>query len=193
VQEQKGVAEKTERVEQVVGVGVTHSMPAVACSDKEILQQQVTQEIPILKISHTGSGSLQVPYEFQYPITLELIADPVVSADGHTYERQAIGDSFEMNGDHATSPTTALTLRDQRSVAAPKLLAPQPAARLLTGLANHQRPFDRQHRDHPWHHLQKLKLLPGSARWTIHSKSGSCRSIQRSKPTQTICINTAMI
>ena len=32
-----------------------------------------------------------VPKAFQCPITCELLADPVIAADGHTYERDAIG------------------------------------------------------------------------------------------------------
>jgi hypothetical protein len=39
--------------------------------------------------------------------------DPVVSADGHTYERQAIVDWFKAKGNSASSPTTSLPLIDQ--------------------------------------------------------------------------------
>jgi hypothetical protein len=53
------------------------------------------------------------PHEFQCPITLDLIVDPVVAADGHTYERQAILDWFRETGQNTRSPTTSLPLTDQ--------------------------------------------------------------------------------
>jgi hypothetical protein len=46
--------------------------------------------------------------EFYCPITLEIMADPVVAVDGFSYERQAI-ESWFAHG-HSTSPRTGLPL-----------------------------------------------------------------------------------
>jgi hypothetical protein len=43
------------------------------------------------------------PHNFLCPITTELMDDPVVAMDGHTYERKAIATWFQM---HNTSPLT---------------------------------------------------------------------------------------
>lgn len=48
-----------------------------------------------------------VPRGFLCPITLELMADPVMAADGHSYERKAITAWLRA---HDTSPTTNLPL-----------------------------------------------------------------------------------
>lgn len=48
-----------------------------------------------------------VPREFVCPITSEIMEDPVVCADGHTYERAAIEAWLQS---HLTSPTTNLPL-----------------------------------------------------------------------------------
>ena len=49
-----------------------------------------------------------VPDEFLCPITLELMTDPVLAEDGHTYERSAITDWFA-NG-NGLSPKTQATM-----------------------------------------------------------------------------------
>jgi len=48
-----------------------------------------------------------IPNEFYCPITFGLMQDPVIAADGHTYEREAI-EQWLMN--HSTSPKTNLPL-----------------------------------------------------------------------------------
>ena len=50
----------------------------------------------------------EMPVEFVCPITLAGLVDPVVAADGHTYEREAILRWFRSN---ATSPKTREPLR----------------------------------------------------------------------------------
>lgn len=55
------------------------------------------------------------PNEFQCPITLEVMTDPVVCSDGHTYERKAILKWIEQSSranrqGRATSPKTAVLL-----------------------------------------------------------------------------------
>lgn len=49
----------------------------------------------------------KIPNGYECPITGELMVDPVVAADGHTYERAAIEEWFRA---HATSPLTRATL-----------------------------------------------------------------------------------
>jgi hypothetical protein len=48
------------------------------------------------------------PHEYLCPITLEIMMDPVMAEDGHTYERSAIEDWF--NRGNATSPKTQATM-----------------------------------------------------------------------------------
>merc|ERR1740121_721957 len=52
------------------------------------------------------------PHEFICPISQSIMGDPVITADGQTYERKAIEAWF---ADHQTSPVTNLPL-DNRSV-----------------------------------------------------------------------------
>ncbi len=53
------------------------------------------------------------PDDFRCPITHEIMTDPVVATDGHTYERNAIQDWFRA---HNTSPYTGAVLDDRRLV-----------------------------------------------------------------------------
>ncbi len=54
--------------------------------------------------------SLDTPNEFICPLTLEVLEDPVVAADGHTYEREAI--EQWLRSPPATSPLTNIVLPD---------------------------------------------------------------------------------
>jgi hypothetical protein len=47
------------------------------------------------------------PIEHKCPITLDVMRDPVVASDGHTYEKHAIEQHF---GIRATSPSTGLVI-----------------------------------------------------------------------------------
>ena len=51
--------------------------------------------------------SSQIPQEYLCPITLLPMTDPVICADGHTYERDAITNWLQLN---STSPMTRQTL-----------------------------------------------------------------------------------
>ena len=51
--------------------------------------------------------ALEPPFEFVCPITYEIFRDPVVAADGHTYEREAIEQWIRRR---ARSPVTNLPL-----------------------------------------------------------------------------------
>ncbi|KAK9504366.1 hypothetical protein O3M35_010714 [Rhynocoris fuscipes] len=50
------------------------------------------------------SSGVEPPHEFLCPITHQLMRDPVIANDGHTYERSAI-EAWFLNG-HTTSPMT---------------------------------------------------------------------------------------
>ena len=70
--------------------------------------------------SAAGSASW-VPQQYLCPITLVMMRDPVITADGHTYERAAIEEWLEA---HSTSPCTGAPL-------AHRVLAPSIALRQL--------------------------------------------------------------
>jgi hypothetical protein len=53
-----------------------------------------------------SEGEIVVPDEFLCPITLELMTDPVMAEDGHTYERSAIKD-WLANGNGLSPKTQA--------------------------------------------------------------------------------------
>lgn len=63
-----------------------------------------------------------VPQDFLCPITQEIMYDPVVTMDGHSYERTAIEEWFRRGG--TNSPRTGATLTDRS-------LVPNHALRLL--------------------------------------------------------------
>ena len=50
----------------------------------------------------------QIPYDYCCPCTFELFVDPVVTADGQTYERRLIQDWIDRG--NITSPITGLAL-----------------------------------------------------------------------------------
>ena len=54
--------------------------------------------------------SIQHPYEFICPINYELMRDPVIAADGHSYERAAIEEWLR---NHNTSPKTNVALANK--------------------------------------------------------------------------------
>jgi len=68
-------------------------------------------ETPGESSPHHGDDQLpsQMRPELQCPITLQVMRDPVIAADGHTYERDAIRRWFT---DHSTSPVTGAQLRN---------------------------------------------------------------------------------
>ena len=53
------------------------------------------------------------PNEFLCPITQGIMEDPVITCDGHTYEKEAISEWLE---DHDKSPLTNLTLETKRLI-----------------------------------------------------------------------------
>jgi len=61
-----------------------------------------------VKIAELSADFARVPDEFRCPITCELMEDPVICGDGHTYERSAI---VRWLGSHGSSPKTNARLQ----------------------------------------------------------------------------------
>ena len=59
---------------------------------------------------HSFRGDEGLPEDFYCPITMEVMEDPVIAADGHTYDRLAIQQSFASG--NTKSPMTNQVLFD---------------------------------------------------------------------------------
>lgn len=70
------------------------------------LRGRLLRKIEALKAEQSGP---EAPDEFLCPITRELMKDPVIAADGYSYERGSIEDWFR--GKNKTSPMTNLPLQ----------------------------------------------------------------------------------
>lgn len=84
------------------------------CTTQQLIQlesnlTQVSQRLKV-RISESVERSLQIPNEFLCPLTREVFKDPVITKDGHTYERKAIAMWF---ANHDTSPMTNMRLNDK--------------------------------------------------------------------------------
>lgn len=77
---------------------------------KFIIKPGVDDEINQLIADNFGGSEANVPDEFKCPIMMELMLDPVVAEDGHTYERRVIEQHLSVN---LKSPMTnaVLTVR----------------------------------------------------------------------------------
>ena len=67
--------------------------------------QQHQQDIDLENLEQ--EKELDTPIDYICPIIQELMRDPVITADGHSYERAAIEEWLR---DHNTSPVTGLVL-----------------------------------------------------------------------------------
>lgn len=65
--------------------------------------------VPELSSTATTESGRKVPHAFLCPITREVMKDPVIAADGYSYERRAIKQWLEQRG---TSPITNLPLHN---------------------------------------------------------------------------------
>ncbi|XP_015258023.1 PREDICTED: WD repeat, SAM and U-box domain-containing protein 1-like [Cyprinodon variegatus] len=70
------------------------------------LRGRLLRKIEALKLEQSGS---EAPDEFLCPISRELMKDPVIAADGYSYERESI-ESW-IRGKNKTSPMTNLPLK----------------------------------------------------------------------------------
>jgi len=89
-------------------------------------------------IEALSADDVAVPDEFKCPITLEVMSDPVVAGDGHTYELQAVQRHFTMNG--LVSPKT-------REVMTGSLVRNHNLRRLIAGLGQEQLDLQEQNAD----------------------------------------------
>lgn len=80
----------------------SHRMIEQTISDVDLLKQKVRQP-----------PQRSPPPDFLCPITRAVMHCPMVTCDGHTYEKQAIKQWLERN---TTSPRTGLVLRSNRLV-----------------------------------------------------------------------------
>jgi hypothetical protein len=60
----------------------------------------------VAKLKFANDKGFEIPSEFISSITLEVISDPVITADGQTYDREAISAWFKNNPGKITSPLT---------------------------------------------------------------------------------------
>ena len=82
--------------------------------DTPVQQQQPSPPLP--PAASSSHGAVQAPVEdipsdFLCPIFLKVMADPMVCADGNTYEKRAIERWFAEG--HLTSPLTNQTLQER--------------------------------------------------------------------------------
>lgn len=84
--------------------------------------------------------SSEIPNGFICPITIEIMDDPVIAADGHSYERMAIEGWFRTG--HDKSPMTGLALANQDLI--PNVNLRKAIAEYLEKRPNLQRILDQQ-------------------------------------------------
>ncbi|XP_035460710.2 uncharacterized protein LOC118283111 isoform X1 [Scophthalmus maximus] len=107
-----------EGLEELVGIFKANNIdgPELSQLDKETaaelgiesvgLRGRLLRKTEALKSEQSDS---EVPDEFMCPITTELMKDPVIAADGYSYERESI--ETWIRGKNKTSPMTNLALQ----------------------------------------------------------------------------------
>ena len=109
---EKRAAEADDEAEMVAGLAgrvVAEAKKRAEDAEKRAVEAEKraveAEEMAELAVINGSSGKC---FErFMCPITQRLIKDPVITCDGHTYEREAIEKWFVM---HVTSPLTGLAL-----------------------------------------------------------------------------------
>uniref|UniRef100_H3DGE9 WD repeat, SAM and U-box domain-containing protein 1 n=1 Tax=Tetraodon nigroviridis TaxID=99883 RepID=H3DGE9_TETNG len=109
---------REEGLQDLIGIFTTHNIDGAELTrlDKDTaaelgieslgLRSRLMRKIEALKAEESGSG---VPDEFLCPITRALMKDPVIAADGYSYERASI--QSWLSGKNKTSPMTNLPLQ----------------------------------------------------------------------------------
>ena len=87
--------------------------PAAADMGQRRMIEQTIRDVDLLKDKVKRANSLDPPPAFLCPITRAVMHSPVVTSDGHTYEREAIKRWLAQS---TTSPCTGLVLRSNRLV-----------------------------------------------------------------------------
>ena len=60
-----------------------------------------------------NKNDIGIPFEFICPISMDIMNDPVICSDGHTYDRESIEDWFD---DNDTSPKTNISLDNKNLI-----------------------------------------------------------------------------
>jgi len=97
----KREAEALELSSQVLAAATARSCEVRKQAEREVARKARRESL--------GLGALATPNEFLCPITQDVMIDPVVASDGHSYERvaiQAILDRGSNDGGSALSPLT---------------------------------------------------------------------------------------
>jgi hypothetical protein len=102
------VVKKQHYAGQVVGAGGAAAAGEMTENERllvleEVLLENLALAARMAAMRQREAAAAAPPHNFLCPITTELMEDPVVAMDGHTYEREAIATWFQM---HDTSPLT---------------------------------------------------------------------------------------
>ena len=101
----------TEQIHDPMDEEIHDTIEEVVNSDREEAQRAIeaARTLTSLNTEETDENTLELPDEFKCPIGLDLMQDPVIAADGHSYEREKINQWF-INSQR--SPVTGTYLRD---------------------------------------------------------------------------------
>ncbi len=108
------LAAENKKLRREVGLYAAHPEDIGQCTTEDLMGIdkklcEATQRVKAA-ISKSVERSMAIPPEFVCPLTREIFTDPVITKDGHTYERAAI----EMwLANHDTSPLTNTRLADK--------------------------------------------------------------------------------
>ena len=94
----------TAAADRIVGNDECLRSHNVANDSSHLLSPEFTRVVAKLKFAN--DKGFEIPSEFISSITLEVISDPVITADGQTYDREAISAWFKNNPGKITSPLT---------------------------------------------------------------------------------------
>ena len=94
----------TAAADRIVGNDECLGSHNVANDSSHLLSPEFTRVVAKLKFAN--AKGFEIPSEFISSITLEVISDPVITADGQTYDREAISAWFKNNPGKITSPLT---------------------------------------------------------------------------------------
>lgn len=109
---QQNVGNFQEEEEEKVGfpdIGAVRRHVSVVLEKRQLFNGEVHVNIKELK-AFEEKFKEKIPQDFYCPITQMLFVDPVVAADGNTYEREAI--EFWLK-DHEKSPLTNIKLKNK--------------------------------------------------------------------------------
>ena len=97
-------------MKEAIGLGLPSTVTDLASARAVAVREQAQREAARwARRESLGLGSLATPNEFLCPITQDVMIDPVVASDGHSYERSAIQAHVErgsLDGGIALSPLT---------------------------------------------------------------------------------------